>query len=231
MEGVLVSAQKSGSPITISVVSDANGSYRFPGAKLGPGRYAIRVRAAGYELKGAPEADVKPGTPGRLDLRLTKTADLAAQLTNAEWMSSMPGTPQEKRALLNCIACHTLERVVRSKYTAEEFLTAVLPRMQSYVNQSMPGAPQLRKGERPRAQEIVPGERALDGAAEARQQHHPLERRQLVGELRDHLAARDLDADAAQGMHDTLSKRDIFDDVEHVDGQGVLHSPSSVQVG
>src|SRR5450631_1597120 len=41
MEGVVVSAQKSGSPITISVVSDANGSYRFPGAKLGPGRYAI----------------------------------------------------------------------------------------------------------------------------------------------------------------------------------------------
>src|SRR5471030_1437985 len=63
-------------------------------------------------------------------------------------MASMPGTPQEKRALLNCIACHTLERVVRSKYTAEEFLTAVLPRMQAYVNQSIPGAPQIRKGER-----------------------------------------------------------------------------------
>ncbi|MGZ5079444.1 MAG: carboxypeptidase regulatory-like domain-containing protein [Usitatibacter sp.] len=148
MEGVLVSAQRSGSPITVTVVSDAKGRYRFPADKLGPGRYAIRIRAAGYDLDGPSEAEVDAGTQGTLDLRLRKTADLAAQLTNAEWMASMPGTPQEKRALLNCVACHTLERVVRSKYTSKDFLETVLPRMQSLVNQSMPGAPQLRKGER-----------------------------------------------------------------------------------
>src|SRR4051812_4702962 len=148
MEGVLVSAQRSGSPITISVASDAKGRFRFPEGKLTPGRYAIRVRAIGYDLEGPSEPEVKAGKPGVLNVQLRKTADLAAQLTNAEWMASMPGTPQEKRALLNCIACHTLERVVRSKYTAEQFLTSVLPRMQSYVNQSIPGAPQLRKGER-----------------------------------------------------------------------------------
>jgi virginiamycin B lyase len=148
MEGVLVSAQRSGSPITITVVSDAKGRYRFPGDKLGPGRYAIRVRAAGYDLEGPSETEVKDGLPATLDLRLAKAADLAAQLSNAEWMASMPGTPQEKRALLNCVACHTLERVTRSKYMAGEFLEAVLPRMQAYVNQSIPGAPQLRKGER-----------------------------------------------------------------------------------
>jgi len=148
MGGVVVSAQRSGSPITISLVSDAHGNYRFRASKVGPGRYAIRIRAAVYELKGSPEAEVAAGAPNRLDLRLTKAADLAAQLTNAEWMASMPGTLQEKRVLLNCVACHTLERVARSKYTAEEFLTAVLPRMQAYVNQSIPGAPQIRKGER-----------------------------------------------------------------------------------
>ena len=148
MEGVLVSAQRSGSPITITVVSDAKGSYRFAGDKLGPGRYAIRIRAAGYDLEGPSEAEVRAGTQGTQDLRLRKTADLAAQLTNAEWMASMPGTPQEKRGLLNCIACHTLERVMRSKFTSEDFVKTVLPRMQSLVNQSIPGAPQLRKGER-----------------------------------------------------------------------------------
>jgi streptogramin lyase len=148
MEGVLVSVQRAGSPITITVASDAKGRYRFPGGKLGPGRYAIRIRASGYDLEGPAEAEVKAGAPGALDLRLRKTADLAAQLTNAEWMASMPGTPQEKRALLNCVGCHTLERVARSKYTSEGFLKTVLPRMQSYVNQSIPGAPQLRKGER-----------------------------------------------------------------------------------
>ena len=148
MEGVLVSAQRLGSPITITVVSDAKGGFRFAGDKLGPGRYAIRIRAAGYDLEGPAEAEIDAGSPGKLELRLRKTVDLAAQLTNAEWMASMPGTPQEKRALLNCVACHTLERVMRSKTTSGEFLTTVLPRMQAYVNQSIPGAPQLRKGER-----------------------------------------------------------------------------------
>jgi streptogramin lyase len=83
-----------------------------------------------------------------LDVRLKPTADLAAQLTNAEWIDSVPGTAMDKRGLLNCVACHTLERVMRSRYTADEWLKVILPRMQGYVNQSMPGAPQLRKGER-----------------------------------------------------------------------------------
>ena len=37
MEGVLVSAQQSGSPITVTVVTDQSGSYRFPAARLAPG--------------------------------------------------------------------------------------------------------------------------------------------------------------------------------------------------
>ena len=148
MEGVVVSAQRRDSPITVSVVSGAKGEYRFPPGKLGPGAYAIRIRAAGYDLDGPTQAGIKEGAPGAQEIRLRKTADLAAQLTNAEWMASMPGAPQDKRALLNCVACHTLERVARSKYTSEEFLNTVLPRMQGYVNQSIPAAPQLRKGER-----------------------------------------------------------------------------------
>ncbi len=147
MEGVLVSAQAPGSPITITVVSDAKGNYAFPGNKIGPGRYAVRIRAAGYDLEG-PAAVLVADRPDTQHIRLRKTVDLAAQLSNAEWMASMPGTPQEKRQLLNCLGCHTLERVARSKYTSEEFLAAVLPRMQAYVNQSIPGAAQMRKGER-----------------------------------------------------------------------------------
>ncbi len=148
MEGVLVSAQRSGSPITVTVVTDAKGIYRFPENRLAPGHYAIRIRAVGYDLEGPSEAEVKAGTQGTMDLRLRRTADLAAQLTNAEWMVSMPGASPEKRQLLNCVACHTLERVVRSKYTSDEFINTVLPRMQSYTNASIPGAPQVRKGER-----------------------------------------------------------------------------------
>ncbi len=49
--------------------------------------------------------------------------------------------------LLNCLGCHTLERVVRSQHSASEFMQ-VLPRMQGYVNQSIPAHPQLRRAER-----------------------------------------------------------------------------------
>ena len=53
-----------------------------------------------------------------------------------------------ERSVLNCVGCHTLERIVRSKYDANAFLTQVLPRMQGYVNQSIPAHPQLRRAER-----------------------------------------------------------------------------------
>ncbi len=148
MEGVLVSAKKAGSTITITVVSDAQGRYRFPAGKLEPGSYALRIRAVGYDLDGPGAADVAANKTNTLDLKLKKTSDLAAQLSNGEWMASVPGTDQQKGQLLNCVGCHTLERVVRSQYDADSFTKAILPRMQGYVNQSIPQHPQLRKAER-----------------------------------------------------------------------------------
>ena len=44
MGGVLVSAKKAGSTVTITVVSDAQGNYSFPAAKLEPGQYSLRIR-------------------------------------------------------------------------------------------------------------------------------------------------------------------------------------------
>jgi streptogramin lyase len=145
MEGVLVSAKRAGSTVTVTVATDAQGRYAFPGAKLAPGEYTLRIRAAGYDLDGAATATV--GTQATADLKLRRTEDLAAQLSNAEWIASVPGTEQQKNGLLNCVGCHTLERVVKSAYTTDDFMH-VLPRMQGYVNQSMPSIPQLRRGER-----------------------------------------------------------------------------------
>jgi len=148
MEGVLVSAKKAGSTVTVTVVSDAKGRYAFPAAKLEPGSYALRIRAAGYDLDGPSAAEVAAGKTATLDLKLKRTSDLAAQLSNGEWMASVPGTDQQKGLLRNCVGCHTLERVVRSQHDADAFMKVVLPRMQGYVNQSIPQHPQLRKAER-----------------------------------------------------------------------------------
>src|SRR5437773_6085567 len=99
LEGVVVSARKSGSPVTISVVSGAEGRYSFPAAKLEPGSYALRIRATGYELEGPQSVEVDNGATRPIELRLRKASDLSAQLTNAEWLASIPGTPEQKKFL------------------------------------------------------------------------------------------------------------------------------------
>jgi len=149
LEGVLVSAKKSGSTITITVVSDKDGRYAFPAAKLEPGQYySLRIRAIGYDLDHSNPVTVAADKTATADLTLRKTEDLASQMSNAEWLASMPGTDRQKGQLLNCVGCHTLERPLRSKFSADEFMNVILPRMQGYVNQSIPQHPQLRKAER-----------------------------------------------------------------------------------
>jgi virginiamycin B lyase len=148
MEGVLVSASKTGSAITVTVVTGKDGRFSFPASKVPPGQYSLRVRAVGYDLDNRKTIEIPERQTTSLDLKLRKTGDLAAQLSNGEWLMSMPGTDQQKGQLLNCVGCHTLERIVRSKYDADAFLTQILPRMQGYVNQSIPAHPQLRRAER-----------------------------------------------------------------------------------
>jgi virginiamycin B lyase len=154
MEGVLVSAQKLGSPVTVTVVSDRTGHFEVPGVKLAPGRYALRIRAIDYELDAPQFVDFSADNRTAIDLRLRKAGDLAAQLTSTEWLMSMPGTAEQKRPLIECMSCHTLERVVRSKYTADEFVP-ILKRMANYANNRTIARAQPRVTERD-----VPDDRA-----------------------------------------------------------------------
>ena len=80
-------------------------------AKLDPGHYTITIRAAGYDLDGAGAADVAAGKTATADLKLKKTQNLAAQLTNADWMTSLPDQPA-RRGLASCTTCHTVQRVL-----------------------------------------------------------------------------------------------------------------------
>src|SRR5215212_8468908 len=61
MEGVLVSAKKAGSAVTVTVVSNEQGRYSFPADRLDPGSYTISIRAVGYKLDGPKSADVPAG--------------------------------------------------------------------------------------------------------------------------------------------------------------------------
>jgi virginiamycin B lyase len=146
MEGVVVSAKKDGSTITVSVVTDEKGRYSFPAARLEPGHYTIGARAAGYDLDGPKAADVAAGQAATADLKLKPTRNLPGQLTNAEWMMSMPGTDEQKSILLNCNSCHTIERIVKSVHDADEFLQ-IFQRMGGYYPGSTPQVPQRLVGD------------------------------------------------------------------------------------
>jgi virginiamycin B lyase len=147
MEGVLVSAKKRDSTITITIATDRDGRFTFPATKLTPGHYALSIRAVGYDLAEPTETDVVPTRPATIDLTLRPTEDLAAQLTNAEWLVSFPGTDEQKRPLLECMSCHTLERIARSTHHADEWVS-VLERMAGYANNTTLDHPQRRAAER-----------------------------------------------------------------------------------
>jgi len=141
MEGVVVSAKKAGSTVTVSVITDAQGRYSFPVDRLSAGQYALKIRAAGYDLAAAATADVTGGNSATVDLKLRKTRNPMAQMSNAEIMASLPGTEDQKAFLLNCVSCHTLERIVRSTHDANEW-TQVITRMMGYGAVSQPIKPQ-----------------------------------------------------------------------------------------
>ena len=148
MEGVVVSAKKTGSTIMVSVVTDAKGNYAFPASRLQPGHYDITIRAVGYKLNGPQAADVVASKPTAANISLKKITDpleLGTQLTNAEWVNSYP-IPGGGR--LGCVECHTHERIVYSTHTADDWMN-IIPRMATYVNNSHPHTPQP----------IVPGPR------------------------------------------------------------------------
>src|ERR1700716_2316888 len=141
MEGVVVSAKKAGSIVTVSVISDAQGRYSFPASRLAAGKYSIKIRAIGYDLAAPTAADVAEEQTTTVDLKLRKARNLASQMSNAEWMMSLPGTEDQKAFLLNCVGCHTLERIVRSTHDADEW-THVISRMLGYGAVSQPIKPQ-----------------------------------------------------------------------------------------
>ena len=96
MGGVLVSAKLDGSTIKTTVVTDPMGRYAFPGERLEPGNYRIEIRAIGYNLRGPRNVEVAGGGATSADIALRPTGNLAAQLTNGEWLASMPGHRQSE---------------------------------------------------------------------------------------------------------------------------------------
>jgi streptogramin lyase len=140
MEGVLVSAKKEGSRMTVTVVSDNLGRYAFPVDRLEPGNYRLKMRAIGYDLDDPGVVKIETGKTAQVNLRLQKTKDLASQMTNADWMLSVPDIKKrifdDYKFGTGCNGCHSLSVVMKSKYRGSAWLP-VLRRMWSYTEASL----------------------------------------------------------------------------------------------
>ena len=109
MEGVLVSAKKEGSTVTTTVVSNDKGEFSFPAGRLEPGKYTITTRAIGFTLVGPKTVDVGAAS-ATAEIKLAKARNVVPQLSNGEWLMSIPGSDQFKASfLIDCQGCHTLQ--------------------------------------------------------------------------------------------------------------------------
>jgi len=125
-------------------------------AKRSPGKYTIAIRAGGYTLVGPKTVDIA-AAGATADIKVAKARNIMGQLSNAEWLASVPGSVQQKEFLSGCTGCHSLQRVFTSPHTPEEWVN-VFRRMGTYAPESTPVRPQLiaqggSRSERPRVAE------------------------------------------------------------------------------
>ena len=135
MEGVVVTARGEGANFDVSVVSNAKGQYSFPRSHVPAGKYTVKIRAFGYDLTSTNSVDVSAGKAATLDLTLAEAKDPSTQLTSADWLNLLPGTDAQKnsvqKVVVSCTYCHSLERIVKSRHTAEQFVSTI-HRMHEY---------------------------------------------------------------------------------------------------
>src|SRR5688572_19811720 len=145
MEGVVVSAKREGSNMTISVMSNANGVYAFPQDRLEPGRYTVSMRAAGFVLPGPDKVVEVTGRANpevNLALEPASILDKALQLTSAEWLYSYPLPEKTKYdTLRDCTRCHSQSKPAMSVYDAR--IAAYVAQRMIYSSGSTPASFQL----------------------------------------------------------------------------------------
>jgi streptogramin lyase/mono/diheme cytochrome c family protein len=126
IEGVVVSAQVDGEPITTSVYTGVDGRYVFPPMKNN--RYKVWAQAIGLERAEAA-ADLAAGTK-RLDFSMKETADLIPQLSGYQVIAALPEdtvTHRRGKALFqkNCTYCHEASTAMRGRFDQHGWETII----------------------------------------------------------------------------------------------------------
>ena len=96
MEGVVATVRQSGSTIATSVVSDAQGHYRFPRGRLAVGDYAVSIKAAGFDLDNAAPISIAASQSKIADLQLARPRTRRRSVHSTTLGQEPPPCPRTK---------------------------------------------------------------------------------------------------------------------------------------
>jgi hypothetical protein len=130
IEGLMVQLISQKTSIRTTVYTNQQGTYEFP--VLDRGDYVLRLarplefrpyRKDSVHIDGRtalPEIVVEKVTESEY---LPPTPDILPQLTGAEWLANMPGTQQEKDAVVGTCgsSCHSFQMQARARFSAADW--------------------------------------------------------------------------------------------------------------
>jgi streptogramin lyase/mono/diheme cytochrome c family protein len=146
LEGVAVSAQVPGEPITTSVYTGADGRYFFPPMKSG--KYDVWAQAIGLErAESTPELGTRTL---KVDFTMKETSDIVPQLSGYQIVAALPeDTVAHRRgkALFqkNCTYCHETSAALRDRFDQAGWEAIVGAMTQNFSRNPKPLTPAMKE--------------------------------------------------------------------------------------
>ena len=87
----------------ITVLSNQHGEYQI--TDLVAGRYSLSAHGFGYRRSLTEIVEVEASSPQTVHLDLSPQADIASQVSGAEWLSLLPDSDETRQFILDCQGC------------------------------------------------------------------------------------------------------------------------------
>jgi hypothetical protein len=135
LAGAPVRARRTGSTIAVTVYTNGEGAYAFPGwSDLGSVQkgapstsIAISIELPDFE-PARREITLAAGTTAKADFTLRPRQPSIADATASEIVAALPGTDEQKHLLIQCDNCHSLQFALRTSRTKDQW-TEIIRRM------------------------------------------------------------------------------------------------------
>jgi len=140
LAGVPVRAHRVGSNVAVTVYTNRQGEYAFPGwSDLSSGSYRLGIDLPDFD-SATRDVMLPDAKSIRADFALRARRPTIADATAADIVAALPGTDEQKHLLIQCDNCHSLQFALRTGRTKEGW-TQIVRRMagERAVSRETPG--------------------------------------------------------------------------------------------